>query len=86
MFELVTITGELGRPFLTSPDVPAERVKALRDAFDNTMKDPDFLADAAKTQKEIHPIHWQEMEDLIKRVLNAPQASKDILKAVLKPK
>ena len=50
------------------------------------MKDPDFLADAAKTHKEIHPIHWQEMEDLIKRVLNAPQASKDILKAVLKPK
>jgi tripartite-type tricarboxylate transporter receptor subunit TctC len=86
VFELVTITGELGRPFLTSPDVPAERIKALRDAFDATMKDPEFLAEAARTQKEIHPIHWQEMEDLVKRVLNAPQAAKDILKAALKPK
>jgi tripartite-type tricarboxylate transporter receptor subunit TctC len=85
VFELVTITGELGRPFLTSPDVPEERVKALRDAFDATMKDPEFLAEAAKMQKEIHPIHWQEMDDLVKRVLSAPQSAKDILKTALKP-
>ena len=84
-FELVTITGELGRPFLTSPDVPADRIKALRAAFDATMKDPEFLADAVKTQKEIHPIHWEEMDTLIKRVLSAPQSAKDILKAALKP-
>ena len=86
VFELVTITGELGRPFLTSPDVPAERVKALRAAFDATMKDPEFLAEAAKIQKEIHPIHWGEMDQLVKRVLNAPQDAKDILKETLKPK
>jgi hypothetical protein len=85
VFELVTITGELGRPFLTSPDVPPERVKALRDAFDATMKDPEYLAEAAKTQKEIHPIHWKEMDELVKRVLTAPQAAKDYLKAILKP-
>jgi tripartite-type tricarboxylate transporter receptor subunit TctC len=85
VFELVTITGELGRPFLTAPDVPADRVKALRDAFDATMKDPEFLAEAAKTQKEIHPIHWEEMDRLVKRVLSAPKEAKDILKAALKP-
>jgi hypothetical protein len=85
VFELVTITGELGRPFLTSPDVPADRVKALRDAFDATMKDPEFLADAEKAQKEIHPIHWKEMDELVKRVLNAPKEAKDILKAALSP-
>jgi len=85
VFELVTITGELGRPFLTAPDVPADRVKALRDAFDATMKDPEFLADAARTQKEIHPIRWEEMEQLVRRVLNAPQGAKDYLKAALKP-
>ena len=55
VFELVTITGELGRPFLTAPDVPADRVKALRDAFDATMKDPEFLAEAARTQKKSIP-------------------------------
>ena len=85
VFELVTITGELGRPFLTAPNVPVDRVKALRDAFDATMKDPEFLADAARTQKEIHPIHWEEMDQLVKRVLDAPQNAKDYLKAVLKP-
>jgi tripartite-type tricarboxylate transporter receptor subunit TctC len=85
VFELVTITGELGRPFLTAPDVPADRVKALREAFDATMKDPEFLAEAAKTQKEIHPIHWEEMDKLVKRVLGAPKEARDILKGVLKP-
>src|SRR3954466_5754509 len=85
VFELVTITGELGRPFLTAPDVPADRVKALRDAFDATMKDPEFLAEAARTQKEIHPIHWEEMDKLVKRVLSAPKEAKDVLKAILKP-
>ena len=83
VFELVTITGELGRPFLTTPDVPADRIRALRDAFDATMKDPEFLAEAAKTQKEIHPIHWEEMDKLVKRVLSAPKEAKDILKAAL---
>src|SRR4051812_1434444 len=85
VFELVTITGELGRPFLTAPDVPADRVKALRDAFKATMKDPEFLAEAAKTQKEIHPIYSEEMDRLVKRVLSAPKEAKDILKAALKP-
>src|SRR4051794_23155284 len=85
VFELVTITGELGRPFLTAPDVPADRVKALRDAFDATMKDPEFLAEAARTQKEIHPIHWDEMDKLVKRVLSAPKEAKDVLKTILKP-
>jgi tripartite-type tricarboxylate transporter receptor subunit TctC len=83
VFELVTITGELGRPFLTAPGVPADRVKALRAAFDATMKDPDFLAEATRTQKEIHPIHWEEMDTLVKRVLSAPKEAKDILRTAL---
>jgi tripartite-type tricarboxylate transporter receptor subunit TctC len=83
-FELVTITGELGRPFIAPPAVPAERIDALRKAFDATVKDPEFLADAAKAQKEIHPIGWQEIEDLVKRVLKAPKSATDLLKEALK--
>ena len=46
----------VGRPFFTSPDIAAERKAALRTAFDATMKDPQFLADAAKLDLEISPI------------------------------
>ena len=38
----------IGRPFVAPPDLPAERLKMLRDAFNATMKDPEFVADAQK--------------------------------------
>ena len=46
----------VGRPFFTSPDIPAERKAALRAAFYATMKDSQFLADAAKLDLEISPV------------------------------
>jgi len=83
VFELITITGELGRPFVAPPGLPAERVATLRKAFDATMKDPEFLADAATAQKEIHPIGWEEMEKLVQRVLSSPKGATDLLKSAL---
>lgn len=83
VFELISITGEIGRPFVTAPGVPADRVAALRQAFDNTMKDPEFLADAEKVQIEINPIAWQEMGDLVHRALSASKGAIDLLKAAL---
>jgi tripartite-type tricarboxylate transporter receptor subunit TctC len=83
IFELVSITGEIGRPFVTAPGVPAERVAALRDAFKKTMEDPEFLADAAKSHIDIHPIHAQEMEQLVLRVLSSSKSAVDLLKSAL---
>jgi tripartite-type tricarboxylate transporter receptor subunit TctC len=83
VFELISITGEIGRPFVTAPGVPADRVAALRQAFDDTMKDPEFLADAEKVQIEINPIAWQEMRDLVHRALSASKGATDLLKAAL---
>jgi tripartite-type tricarboxylate transporter receptor subunit TctC len=83
VFEVVTITGELGRPFIAPPGVPAERIAALRQAFNATMKDPEFLADAEKAHKDIHPIGWQEMEKLVQRILSAPKSATDLLKSAL---
>ena len=48
--ELVIARLEYGRPFFVPPGVPADRVQALRRAFDATMKDPEFLADADQAQ------------------------------------
>jgi tripartite-type tricarboxylate transporter receptor subunit TctC len=86
VFEFISITGELGRPLLTAPGVPAERVAALRRAFDETMVDPDFLADAAQMEREIHPIPGAELEALVKRQLAAPRSAIDLLKAALAKK
>src|SRR5262245_25549573 len=47
---------EYGRPYFLPPDVPAERVTALRRAFDATMKDPAFIAEAGKLQFEVDPL------------------------------
>jgi tripartite-type tricarboxylate transporter receptor subunit TctC len=86
VLEIVTITGELGRPFVAPPAVPEDRIAALRQAFDDTMKDPEFLAEAEKLHKEIHPIGWKETEGLVQRVLSAPKEATDLLKEALKQK
>src|SRR6185295_8023605 len=46
---------EIGTAFFTSPGVPADRVTALRRAFDATMKDPEFLAEAKRSTLTIGP-------------------------------
>jgi tripartite-type tricarboxylate transporter receptor subunit TctC len=55
----------VARPYATAPGVPADRVAALRKAFDDTMKDPAFLAEAEKTKLEVEPVSGQEVQDLV---------------------
>jgi tripartite-type tricarboxylate transporter receptor subunit TctC len=83
IFKLVSITGEIGRPFVTAPGVPTERVAALRTAFKNTMEDPELLADAAKSQIDIHLIFAEELEQLVRHVLNSSKSAIDLLKSAL---
>jgi tripartite-type tricarboxylate transporter receptor subunit TctC len=83
VFELISISSEIGRPLLTAPGVPAERVAALRAAFDETMVDPEFLADAGQMEREIHPIPGLELQALVQQELGAPKSAVDLLKAAL---
>ncbi|MEA2991375.1 MAG: hypothetical protein QOD40_295 [Alphaproteobacteria bacterium] len=62
----------MGRPFLLPPGVPADRVKALRAAFDATMKDPGFLDDAKAQNVEIDPVSGEQINALLDRVYAAP--------------
>jgi hypothetical protein len=55
----------------------------VRQAFDLTVEDPEFLADAKRLGQEIHPIAWQEMDSLVRRVLAAPKRATDLLKTAL---
>ncbi len=83
VFELMSITADIGRPLLTAPGVPAERVAALRLAFDETVQDPEFLADAARMEREISPVKGGELQALVQRVLATPKSAVELLKSAL---
>ena len=68
---------ELGRPFLAPPGVPAERVAALRRAFDATVKDPAFLQEAAAMGFEVVPQSGERIAALVASVMATPQSIVD---------
>ena len=60
-----------GRPLLAPPGVPEERVEALRRAFDETMHDADFLADAERQKLKIHPVSGERLQLLATDIAGA---------------
>ena len=62
---LVFARQALGRPFVAPPGIPQDRVDALRKAFMDTMKDPEFLAEAEKAQLEVTPIPGEEVQKIV---------------------
>ncbi|HEX9264272.1 MAG TPA: tripartite tricarboxylate transporter substrate-binding protein [Candidatus Binatia bacterium] len=76
-------SGELGRPIVTSPGVPADRTKILRDAFMKAMTDPALLADATKSKLEITPVGGEELAKIAKDVIDQPVEVVDRIKKIL---
>jgi tripartite-type tricarboxylate transporter receptor subunit TctC len=74
IFDFVCQVASLARPVTTNADVPAERVAALRRAFDATMQDAEFLADAARQGMEISPMTGEDLQSLVGSIVNAPPA------------
>ena len=62
----------LGRPYLAPPGIPQDRVDALRKAFMDTLKDPEFLAEAEKAQLEITPVSGEAVQKLVADVYKTP--------------
>ncbi len=69
----------MGRPFAVGPDVPAARVKALREAFLAVLRDPEFLVDAEKSQSEINPVDGDEIQRMIATISSASKSDIDRL-------
>jgi tripartite-type tricarboxylate transporter receptor subunit TctC len=69
--KVVLSAGEFGRPLVTPPGVPADRLKILRDAFDKSVSDPALLATAEKRRLEMDPASGAELETLAKEVMSA---------------
>jgi tripartite-type tricarboxylate transporter receptor subunit TctC len=63
---------EFGRPFFVPPGVPADRVAALRQAFDATVNDPFFLTDAARAKIDIDPLSGADVQALVEEVSHTP--------------
>jgi tripartite-type tricarboxylate transporter receptor subunit TctC len=71
---LVSSPPSLGRPFFTTQDVPPERVAALREAFDATMKDPEFAADVKRNKFDLEPEDGEHLAALIDKIYATPKA------------
>ena len=79
LWRIMLVQKAMGRPFAVGPDVPATRLKALRDAFHAVMQDPEFLADAERTQNEIVPVDGNEIQRMLETISSASQADIDKL-------
>ena len=68
---------EVLRPFIVSAAVPAERVKILRDAFDKSVKDPDFLAEAVRQRIPASPLNAQQTAAMVNEIYATPDSIVD---------
>ncbi|HEY4135877.1 MAG TPA: hypothetical protein VGO34_11755 [Alphaproteobacteria bacterium] len=84
LFELMIGQQVFGRPFVAPPGVPEDRMKALRDAFTATMKDPGYLADAAKAKLEVDFDSGENVQKLVARMYATPKPVVDRLIAAMK--
>jgi len=63
----------IGRPFVAPPNLPADKLKLLRDAFDKTMKDPEFIADAKRQKLDVEPKNGADLEHLVRNIYATPK-------------
>ena len=67
----------VGRPFAAPPGTPPGKVENLRRAFDATMKDPEFLAEAQRATMDVNPMRGADMEAFLRGLYAMPKALVD---------
>jgi hypothetical protein len=72
--KFMSLAVSIARPFAAPPGVPEGRVALLRRAFDATMRDPEFLADARKLGSDIDPMTGEATRAAIASILATPKA------------
>jgi len=83
LMDLVVSGNYIGRPQTTTPGVPPERLKALRDAFQATMKDAQFLAEADKLKLEVEPVSGEDLTAYIVKLQDVPERLRPKAKEML---
>jgi tripartite-type tricarboxylate transporter receptor subunit TctC len=74
------------RPFAAPPGTPAERVTALRVAFDATMTDPRLIADAERVHLPLSPVSGSVVQDYIAKLFKTPERIKELANKAAEPK
>ncbi|MDB5544815.1 MAG: tripartite tricarboxylate transporter family receptor [Hyphomicrobiales bacterium] len=75
IIRLIVATQNMARPFFAPPGIPADRAAALRKAFDETMKDPEFIAEADKMMVEISPMSGAEVNTMLTDLYATPKSA-----------
>jgi tripartite-type tricarboxylate transporter receptor subunit TctC len=83
LVKVVLSAGEIGRPVVGPPEIPADRVRVLREAFNKVMNDPALLADAKKAGWELKPVSGDKLESIAKEVIAQPPEIIEGLKKIL---
>jgi tripartite-type tricarboxylate transporter receptor subunit TctC len=86
ILEVISGDAAVGRPVLTAPDVPAERVQALRKAFDDTLRDPAFREAAKKANLYFNPMGGEELQKIVARLVSPSPQMIEKVKEVIRPK
>jgi len=84
--QLVLSRQEFGRPFFLPPNVAPDRTDALRRAFDATMKDPAYRAEAEKLKLDVDPLSGEHVATLVEQVSKTPPEVVDRVRAALEKK
>jgi tripartite-type tricarboxylate transporter receptor subunit TctC len=83
VLKLLSASGDIGRPLFVAPEVPKERVQALREAFNRMVKDPTFLETAKKEHFDIDPRTGEEMQQIVEEIIATPKPIRDRLAKII---
>lgn len=83
IMEIVASTALFGHVWLAPPGVPADRVAALREAFEKTLHDPELVAQMKKRSADLDFVSWQQLDAAVQKLLKVDKKSVERLRAIL---
>ena len=83
--ELVIGQTVFQRPYIAPPGTPPEQIAILRKAFDDTMTDPQFLADAEQIRIDIEPLSGQKVQDVVAKLYATPGSVVESARQAIRP-
>ena len=85
ILQLFVATHDFARPFAAPPEIPADRRNALIQAFDTTMTDPEFLAEAKARNIDVLPVNSKSLTDMIAKLYMTPKDVLEKAAAIIAP-